>query len=88
MTSMHWVNESQDTLLMVVLMVGTDDGNIRIFRDEGSGSDLVSGQVTAANRACDSSIIVTRHLVLNATRSSRSFRLGGKSGQPVANFST
>jgi len=32
-TSMHWINESMDTLLMV----GTDDGNIRIFRDVGSG---------------------------------------------------
>jgi hypothetical protein len=44
-TSMHWINESMDTLLMV----GTDDGNIRIFRDVGSG--IESAMQTDRERA-------------------------------------
>ena len=52
---------------------------VLVSGDEGSGSDLVSGQVTAANRACDSSIIALRgFFTLDATRS---FRLGGKRGR-------
>ena len=46
---MHWINESLDTLLMV----GTDDGHIRIFRDIGNG--IESSLQSESEKGMDSS---------------------------------